>query len=211
MTDFLPKTCDRPKRLSAWQMVVRWATLLVFSGGTLGLPLNLRVLTETDAATRASAKPLCRCSLLVRKSGACCCQNKSSDIKHSAATIVPSARTCCKTTHQALVSPSTSTASGCCKARPARFAKTAPSPIAVTDHPPQKAKPTNQPTLDVCPCGLSDEALLFVCGEPRVLPSVSESAKSLVVIERLIPTSTSSYGLRLPPDVPPPKWPALCA
>lgn len=170
-------------RRSTSSLMVRCLVLCGFVTGTVGLPADLSGwLPGATGTCRATPGAVCRCSLISQKMGTCCCSRGQSR---------SSMATCHATPSQPVVG------SCCAKRAPASSEKPATAPRA-------KSEPTLQ--ISSCPCGPSSPSTsILQCSEPRLLTSAAQFTSQIKVIAKLSIGDVDLFGLRLPPDLPPPK------
>jgi len=189
-----------PRRWSVAGLVVRWVTLLSFTAGSVGVPVDALGLWGSSATCAKRPGEPCRCSAVSRSLGVCCCARGARET--ACLTAAGRSERCSSPDKSGECKTPLAGARGCkaCPPRPKSCCAQKKTPAA---EPPAR---TSSLAMSSCPCGgASPAALLLVCGEPRVRPAVPELtalAPTVSVLERF---NSSPRGLRPRPAVPPPK------
>jgi hypothetical protein len=178
---------------------MRWVTLLSFTVGAVGVPIAPAA-WWSESAPRCARQPgqPCGCSAVSRTLGKCCCVRGAittlSAGNASERQPEPNPGAVCSLRHDRgnhTLRPS------CCAKKPA----TKPDrSLTVAD---QKSRTLS---IEACGCGAATpSALMFLCGDPRVLPSDADLIVVLPARSELAAFDLAPAGQRPRPDVPPPK------
>ncbi|MDZ4685896.1 MAG: hypothetical protein SH850_12580 [Planctomycetaceae bacterium] len=188
----------RPLRRSRLGIAVRWLTLLSFTAGTIGVPLEPATLWSVTSAPACAKRPgeACKCSSVSRTLGKCCCARGAakSVVKAESASErrpEPKCGLVCSTRSNEAISTPTRT---CCVKKPA----------AKSD----RSQTTSTPSLaiEACDCGsAAPSASILLCGDPRVLQAEPTLTVVVPTLSCIAAFNQSPRGQRPRPDVPPPK------
>lgn len=173
------------RRRSRIETAVRWVTLLTFTAGAVGIPLDPDVLLGASGTScRARPGQACQCSEASRKLGTCCC---AQGLRRQAGGC-------------AVLLNKPAAPKSCCAVK-----KSASLPVAKAP-----ASPTSR-VIEVtnCPCSPGQSDWLLICGEPRVLPAQLAVPQVITLAEPWLWLDARTGGERPQPDVPPPKLVSL--
>jgi hypothetical protein len=184
-----------PRRRRTLSLTVRWVTLLSFTAGAIGVPLESLALWGAPGCAKRPGEA-CRCSAVSRSLGQCCCGRSVNPLKAESASerrLEPkSAFVCSVRPSKASDAPSKS----CCATKSISRKTTIVA-----------EKPGATLTIEACGCGPKAPAgLLLLCGDPRVLPSDAELRIAPPMVSHVLRCDQSSTGVRPRPALPPPKF-----
>ncbi|HUQ70746.1 MAG TPA: hypothetical protein VM165_14550 [Planctomycetaceae bacterium] len=180
---------------------VHWLTLLSFTAGTIGVPLEPAALWGVTSSPACAKRPgeACKCSSVSRTLGKCCCTRnaaKSAVTAESASERRPEAQcgiVCSSRKNEANRTPSRS----CCANKLAAKLDQAQT---ITEQPPRTL------SIEACGCGSpTSSAAILLCGDPRVLPDDAALTVAVPTLSHATAADQLPRGQRPRPAVPPPK------